>query len=292
MRAVVTHNAIARLRTTGAKLSTKLRDEILALGTDASPSLIALLEDEESWNEKSPGKGWPPIHAVELLADLKAIEAIVPMLHAVVDTDWSDILHDRIIQRLPEFGPDVFEPVMALLGETADPESRRSLCVIAAKLGVRGPELFDILRAEFVEDETFGSMLFHDYGDPAALPDVLEAIEHFEPNFESLSVASDLTELVETYEHLGGVLPDRLRERNDGWFAKWQLRRDRLAGSLVHGAAPQRRAQKVGRNDPCPCGSGKKFKKCCIESRERSPMPNVITRDGDELVTSGDVSPE
>jgi hypothetical protein len=27
---------------------------------------------------------------------------------------------------------------------------------------------------------------------------------------------------------------------------------------------PIRRAQpKVGRNDPCPCGSGKKFKKCC-----------------------------
>jgi len=20
----------------------------------------------------------------------------------------------------------------------------------------------------------------------------------------------------------------------------------------------------VGRNDPCPCGSGKKFKKCCM----------------------------
>ena len=22
--------------------------------------------------------------------------------------------------------------------------------------------------------------------------------------------------------------------------------------------------QRVGRNDPCPCGSGKKFKKCCL----------------------------
>ena len=22
--------------------------------------------------------------------------------------------------------------------------------------------------------------------------------------------------------------------------------------------------QQVGRNDPCPCGSGKKFKKCCM----------------------------
>ena len=26
---------------------------------------------------------------------------------------------------------------------------------------------------------------------------------------------------------------------------------------------PVRRAEKVGRNDPCPCGSGKKYKKCC-----------------------------
>jgi uncharacterized protein YecA (UPF0149 family) len=28
---------------------------------------------------------------------------------------------------------------------------------------------------------------------------------------------------------------------------------------------PTRRAEaKVGRNDACPCGSGKKFKQCCI----------------------------
>jgi preprotein translocase subunit SecA len=34
--------------------------------------------------------------------------------------------------------------------------------------------------------------------------------------------------------------------------------------------APERRpegarsGQKVGRNEPCPCGSGKKYKKCCL----------------------------
>ncbi len=27
--------------------------------------------------------------------------------------------------------------------------------------------------------------------------------------------------------------------------------------------APSRAGQKIGRNDPCPCGSGKKYKKCC-----------------------------
>jgi preprotein translocase subunit SecA len=31
-------------------------------------------------------------------------------------------------------------------------------------------------------------------------------------------------------------------------------------------AAPVRTAAKVGRNDPCPCGSGKKYKKCCMKS--------------------------
>jgi preprotein translocase subunit SecA len=26
---------------------------------------------------------------------------------------------------------------------------------------------------------------------------------------------------------------------------------------------PQRSGPKVGRNDPCPCGSGRKYKQCC-----------------------------
>jgi SEC-C motif-containing protein len=39
---------------------------------------------------------------------------------------------------------------------------------------------------------------------------------------------------------------------------------------FVSGEAPTqkpivRSAPKVGRNDPCPCGSGKKLKKCCDE---------------------------
>jgi SWIM/SEC-C metal-binding protein len=25
------------------------------------------------------------------------------------------------------------------------------------------------------------------------------------------------------------------------------------------------RSEKIGRNDPCPCGSGKKYKKCCAQ---------------------------
>ena len=35
-----------------------------------------------------------------------------------------------------------------------------------------------------------------------------------------------------------------------------------VAGDVVP-AGGQTAAAKIGRNDPCPCGSGKKFKKCC-----------------------------
>ncbi len=34
-------------------------------------------------------------------------------------------------------------------------------------------------------------------------------------------------------------------------------------GELVGETPVTREAPKVGRNDPCPCGSGKKYKKCC-----------------------------
>lgn len=36
-----------------------------------------------------------------------------------------------------------------------------------------------------------------------------------------------------------------------------------LASLLTPRLEPVRNDAKVGRNDPCPCGSGKKFKKCC-----------------------------
>ena len=39
---------------------------------------------------------------------------------------------------------------------------------------------------------------------------------------------------------------------------------DSAMEAALSAATPIRRDQpKVGRNEPCPCGSGKKYKKCC-----------------------------
>jgi Protein of unknown function (DUF1186)/SEC-C motif len=39
------------------------------------------------------------------------------------------------------------------------------------------------------------------------------------------------------------------------------------------GTSHREPSHKVGRNDPCPCGSGKKFKKCCLNAETDSAYP-------------------
>jgi hypothetical protein len=55
---------------------------------------------------------------------------------------------------------------------------------------------------------------------------------------------------------------------SDAFFAEEKLRKARMALGIAQ--EPQTTKQlptKIGRNDPCPCGSGKKFKKCCLHSQ-------------------------
>lgn len=51
-------------------------------------------------------------------------------------------------------------------------------------------------------------------------------------------------------------------EAEDGWTPSWS---DFAPSALTPAINPWRH---VGRNDPCPCGSGKKAKKCCLASGE------------------------
>ncbi|WP_256889808.1 UPF0149 family protein [Acidomonas methanolica] len=41
------------------------------------------------------------------------------------------------------------------------------------------------------------------------------------------------------------------------------LHAERLSNSMDHFSNAPAQSTKVGRNEPCPCGSGKKYKKCC-----------------------------
>jgi hypothetical protein len=84
----------------------------------------------------------------------------------------------------------------------------------------------------------------------------------------------------DTVEELSGwyaFSPERERDRKRAA----ERRADVLHHSYSDGPAvnPYR---DVGRNDPCPCGSGKKFKKCCLgkASNETGDIGELLQRDG------------
>lgn len=67
-----------------------------------------------------------------------------------------------------------------------------------------------------------------------------------------------LTETPAQREELSNQIPASV-----AWIYRfWQPYRLAVAERTV-ATSFQRENPKIGRNDPCPCGSGKKFKKCC-----------------------------
>jgi hypothetical protein len=247
---------IGELRGCGEKLTTSLRERIVAEGAPIVPALIEVLIDDEDVNGDDDTSGWASIHAVDLLVDLKVEAAIEPMLRVLAETDWDVIIHDRIVLRLPKLGAPVLEPALSMLAEDPPKDLAESLCAIVSQLGVRDERVFEHLVSDFHENPEMASGRLADYGDDRALPLIEQEIVEYVPDGGSPFGLMVLRELVEAYERLAGALPDDLRAHVDDLTGIWNADR---------APAPRPRATsstKIGRNDPCPCGSGKKYKRC------------------------------
>lgn len=59
---------------------------------------------------------------------------------------------------------------------------------------------------------------------------------------------------------------DEVEDKEFGAAVKWMVKNSSkkdLKRLVKEPKVPYVRGEKIGRNDPCPCGSGKKYKKCC-----------------------------
>jgi hypothetical protein len=123
-------------------------------------------------------------------------------------------------------------------------------------------------------------------GEPVALPDAAERLERagVGPQDEvltSLKRCRPGRPPVYREGELYGLDPQH--EKAEEWVSKLELpprddsaeepqpveeepslQDDEQSESMLHtGGTYVRQERKVGRNEPCPCGSGKKYKKCC-----------------------------
>ncbi|MBY4678203.1 UPF0149 family protein [Marinobacterium sp. CAU 1594] len=111
---------------------------------------------------------------------------------------------------------------------------------------------------------------FEDLAEAGYRPDKVDEIREGYQEFLNLLVAISQPELAfesdAQIERFYAELPAALDAVNDGVLEHHRLGKAVLdIPYLDYGNEPLvRDAPKVGRNDPCPCGSGKKYKKCCL----------------------------
>ena len=134
---------VQRLRTVGSDLPRSLAAQIVALGPHATPLLLRLLEANAA-TEANGASGateictdcgiqhddreWARFHAVDLLTELREPAAIGSMLKIIEGTSSDEPIHDKIVERLPDFGAAALEPTLAALARTTtETETAESL---------------------------------------------------------------------------------------------------------------------------------------------------------------------
>lgn len=266
---------LLRLRRAGQDPKRALLDQVIALGPAVVPALIEMATDERLHNADGDSpEVWAPIHAVRLLGELGAPEAVEPLLPLF---SWED---DYLDTDLPEcfgrIGQSALEPLRALLFEPADEPWAAGRAAHGLKeIAERHPELradavaalverLDVPEPKTPEDETLNGFVISylcDLEAAEAMPSIRRAF--LEDRVDQFVIGRERVE-----DALGVPIGLSVAEAIEG------SKRPTVPRILTGGvpAEPSRPAgqrpgrwtnSKVPRNAPCPCGSGRKFKKCC-----------------------------
>ena len=155
--------------------------------------------------------------------------------------------YNRVAQALAE-DPETYAPVLQV-----DPNGDDV---------VWAPWIDGFERAMRLRARAWEQIVLSDDEEAAASLNLILAMNEFSRGRSELSeeAIADLTLRAPT------LIPDFVRNLNVWTKSRWSAGRG--PGGSVHGTgfgtddAPNF-GRKVGRNDPCPCGSGRKYKHCC-----------------------------
>lgn len=249
--------AVSALLTCGPTPPDEILHAVRVEGSAAVPSLIELLKE----HTREPGRQreeYAAKHAAELLGELRATEAIAPMIALLAATTWESEAHEATSAALTELGDEALEPLLAAYEQTKKRSTRDTFAAVLSDLGVEDERIFTILQNDFEHHPALGAANLSNYGDERALPILERAIQNYDLDDAKMDGVFVLNELVETYQDLAETLPPAVQSRVDALRGEWQRREEALRAARTPVTVV-----KVGRNDPCPCGSGKKSKKCC-----------------------------
>ncbi len=239
------------------------------------PELIRMATDDGLNNAGQDSlEVWAPLHAWRTLGQLRAVEAAKPLVRLferLRDDDW---LHTELPKAFSLIGPTSIPAIAEFMADRGieeicrisvpaclekfaqDHPDHRDECVgvLARQLSfyaINGTGLNAFLVASLVKLKATESI---DLIRKAFFADCVDLI--VQGDVEDVEIEMGLRTVRDTPPPDVSLIPGlpRLDLDSDG---------DEGFGDFPTGTFTNPFKQ-IGRNDPCPCGSGKKFKRCCL----------------------------
>jgi hypothetical protein len=274
-------------------------DEFVRRGVPIAPRLVGILDDEALWSDDGLRR-WAVVHAFFLLAHMQPPGALEVLLraHGRAESRGIDWITLDASAMLAAFGPSAIPRLKeAVLNSRLNTWTRTSALQAISEIGHQQAESRDValsLLREVGRDAAEDSDLRTSAGYNLlsfALPEDRTLVESLAGDF--VYNEYDVDEVYsgrpaypepESVHWMRFYDPAEIEERQARWSdeaKRREGREEKQAQEPAHPWAnvpddpfipppprdepppPFRAGPKVGRNDPCPCASGKKFKKCC-----------------------------
>lgn len=271
---------VAALFTAADTLPRAFVTEVLARRDRLTDRLITVVTDPDNWEARLP-QWWAPIHATFILGaiDDPAVDAALLSAWRHAETSDCDWVGEMIPPILGRRGARMRPSLTAIIDDPDDDELLRANALLAlAATTLTAPDgsdsvfatigriLRDAAQPSWVRDSAGHVLLDFQI---AAEREALLAAAHaadIAPEDDVHAVLFSVDDVEEAFtgapntepyrrDWLGFYDPKRIAARQRRW-AREDARRN--------APPPPVTRVKVGRNDPCPCGSGKKYKKCCL----------------------------
>lgn len=243
--------------------------DYLALGlTEAHiPELIRMMTDEFLLLEASSESEevWAPLHAWRALGQLGATQAIKPMIAQfdLIDNGEDEWMGTEFPHVFAMIGPESISPLWDCLRGDEQYSVSSKICVAESlgEIGKAHPDsrdrcvalMTEQLRKYSANDPGLNGFLIYNLARLKASESLKVIRTAYEKECVDYAVLGDFED---------AEIKMGLKSRRSTPQPEYKLVfRD---GIPLRVKKTPGKKKKIGRNEPCPCGSGKKYKKCCL----------------------------
>ena len=281
------HALLRIIATSSDAVPFPLIEEAVRRGESMEAEMIAILDDEISWTaDPDEPRYWLPLHAIMVLGLFESERAGLALARALrtvadsgfeladwLDGNWPALLRNKPDSVLPEF--------RTLLDDSTVDAGYRAMsaAVLLAAAQRQGPQplddMLDVIAAKAADEREELELRQLLAADLLAMPRerhraVLQSLADVRSEMGVMYLSADVDAAFDAmvdepewdrfFNPWSFYSEDAIAER----AARWAEEAIETDGLYLEPYV--REFPKVGRNDPCPCGSGRKYKKCCLRA--------------------------